>query len=115
MYGIPNMKLGKDVVERRVNLLKEEGVEFLTNADVGGSGDNAVDYQKLKDENDAVLFCVGATLARDLPIDNRDANGIYPAMDFLRANTKSLLDSNLEDGNYISCLLYTSPSPRDPE
>lgn len=102
MYGIPNMKLGKDVVDRRVNILKEEGIEFVTNADVGGESDKAVDYKKLKAENDAVIFCVGATVARDLPIPNRDAKGIYPAMDFLRANTKSLLDSNLEDGNYIS-------------
>jgi NAD(P)H-dependent glutamate synthase small subunit len=107
MYGIPNMKLGKDVVERRVNILKQEGIEFVTNADVGGNGDYApdsqpVDFEKVKAENDAVVFCVGATLPRDLPIDGRDAKGIYPAMDFLRANTKSLLDSNLEDDNYIS-------------
>jgi NAD(P)H-dependent glutamate synthase small subunit len=102
MYGIPNMKLGKDVVERRVAILREEGVTFITNADVGGSGDNAVSVTKLKAENNAVLFTTGATNARDLPIPNRDAKGIYPAMDFLRANTKSLLDSDLKDGNYIS-------------
>ena len=102
IYGIPNMKLGKDVVERRVNILKEEGITFICNADVGGSGKNAVEFKKVKSENDAVIFCVGATLARDLPIPNREAKGIYPAMEFLRANTKSLLDSNLEDGNYIS-------------
>jgi NAD(P)H-dependent glutamate synthase small subunit len=107
MYGIPNMKLGKDIIERRVNILKEEGIEFITNSDVGGSGDyapdtKAVDFNDVKTANDAVIFCVGATKPRDLPITNRDAKGIYPAMDFLRANTKSLLDSKLEDGNYIS-------------
>jgi len=102
IYGIPNMKLGKDVVERRINLLKQEGITFVCNADVGGTGKNAVDFQKIKSANDAVIFCVGATQARDLPIPNRDAKGIYPAMEFLRANTKSLLDSNLEDGKYIS-------------
>jgi len=102
MYGIPNMKLGKNVVERRVDILRQEGITFVTNANIGGSGDNAIDANTLKANNDALLFCTGATNPRDLPIDNRQLNGIYPAMDFLRANTKSLLDSDLEDGNYIS-------------
>ncbi len=102
MYGIPNMKLGKDVVERRVNILREEGITFVTSADVAGSGENAISMEQLREENDAVVLCTGATNARDLPIDNRELKGIYPAMDFLRANTKSLLDSNLDDGNYIS-------------
>lgn len=102
MYGIPNMKLGKDVVDRRVNLLRQEGIEFVTNADVGGNGDNAVDIAKLRADHDALLFTTGATNARDLPIENRQLKGVYFAMEFLRANTKSLLDSNLEDGNYIS-------------
>ena len=102
MYGIPNMKLGKDVVDRRVKLLKEEGVEFVTNANVGGKESGDTSIEKLKQDNDAVLFCTGATNARDLPIENRELNGIYPAMEFLKANTKSLLDSNLEDGNFIS-------------
>ena len=66
MYGIPNMKLGKDVVQRRVDLLHAEGVEFVTNADVGGSGDNAVDMKFLIKENDAVLFATGATNPRNL-------------------------------------------------
>ncbi|MFT5482788.1 MAG: glutamate synthase (NADPH/NADH) small chain [Halieaceae bacterium] len=102
MYGIPNMKLGKDVVERRVELLRAEGITFVTNADVGGSGTNARDVTGLRSEYDAVVLCTGATNARDLPIENRQLAGIYPAMEFLRANTKSLLDSNLADGNYIS-------------
>lgn len=107
MYGIPNMKLGKDVVQRRVDLLKEEGVVFVTNADVGGNGampdgKTAVDVKTLKKENDAVLFATGATRARDLDIPGRDLNGVHLAMEFLTANTKSLLDSNLSDGNYIT-------------
>ncbi len=102
MYGIPNMKLGKDVVDRRVQILREEGVNFVTNADVGGSGENAIDATALRAENDAVVLCTGATNARDLPIENRQLDGIHPAMDFLRANTKSLLDSDLSDGNFIS-------------
>ncbi len=102
MYGIPNMKLGKDIVERRLAILREEGIAFITNADVGGTGANSVDVSKLKAENNAVLFTTGATNARDLPIPNRNVKGIYPAMDFLKANTQSLLDSDLKDGNYIS-------------
>lgn len=102
MYGIPNMKLGKDVIDRRVKLLKEEGVEFITNADVGGSGENAVSIDSVRADNDAILFATGATKARDLEVPGRDLNGIHLAMEFLTANTKSLLDSNLEDGNYIS-------------
>ncbi len=102
MYGIPNMKLGKDVVQRRVDLLKAEGVNFVVNADVGGIGVDAIDAKKLQKENDAVVLCTGATNGRDLPIENRQLKGVHLAMEFLKANTKSLLDSNLEDGNYIS-------------
>ena len=98
MYGIPNMKLDKTVVERRVTLMRDEGVEFHVNADVG----NNIDVTKLIAENDAVLLATGATVARDLPIPNRDGPGVHLAMEFLTLNTKSLLDSNHADGNYIS-------------
>jgi len=107
MYGIPNMKLGKDVVQRRVDLLKEEGVTFITKADVGGSGDGAVDVKTLQKDNDALLFTTGATKARDLEIPGRDLNGVHFAMDFLTANTRALLDSgqldpDLNAGDIIS-------------
>ncbi|MEQ8408275.1 MAG: glutamate synthase subunit beta [Gammaproteobacteria bacterium] len=102
MYGIPNMKLEKDVVDRRVNLLREEGVKFVVNADVGGTGDNAVAVDTLMADNDALLLTTGATTPRDLPIPNREGEGIHFAMEFLTKNTKSLLDSNLEDGNYLT-------------
>lgn len=98
MYGIPNMKLDKEIVERRIQLMRDEGIEFVVNADVGKN----VDVRELIDASDAVLLATGATVARDLPIPNRDAEGVHLAMEFLTANTKSLLDSNLEDGNYIS-------------
>jgi NAD(P)H-dependent glutamate synthase small subunit len=98
MYGIPNMKLDKGVVERRVKLMQEEGVEFKINADVGKN----VEIKELVDGNDAVLFATGATQPRDLPVDGRELNGVHFAMEFLTANTRSLLDSNLQDGNYIS-------------
>jgi NAD(P)H-dependent glutamate synthase small subunit len=102
MYGIPNMKLEKDIVDRRVNLLREEGIEFVANADVGGSGDNAVSMDQLLADNDAVLLATGATTPRDLKIDQREGKGVHFAMEFLLQNTKSLLDSELEDGIYIS-------------
>ena len=98
MYGIPNPHLDKYIVDRRVDLLKEEGVQFVTNTEIGK------DYpsEKLVDDFDAVVICTGATKPRDLPIEGRELKGIHFAMEFLTANTKSLLDSNLEDGNYIS-------------
>jgi glutamate synthase (NADPH/NADH) small chain len=98
MYGIPNMKLDKDVVERRLDLLRAEGVEFVTNANVG---DN-VDPKELIADNDALLMATGATKPRDLPIPGRELKGVHFAMEFLTKNTKSLLDSKLEDGQYIS-------------
>jgi len=102
MYGIPNMKLGKDIVDRRVDLLKAEGINFVTNADVGGEGKNAVDVKTLQSENDALLFATGATKPRDLEVPGRELNGVHFAMEFLTANTKSLLDSDLSDGNFIN-------------
>ena len=98
MYGIPNMKLDKRVVQRRVNILKREGIDFKLNADVG----NNVDIKCLIDENHAVLLATGATKARDLQIPNREGNGVHFAMEFLTMNTKSLLDSNHMNGDYIS-------------
>ena len=103
MYGIPNMKLAKnEVVLRRVKLLEEEGISFVTGTAVGDGSDGSVSVTELKDSNDAVLFATGATVPRDLPIPGREFNGVHFAMDFLTANTKSLLDSNHEDGDYIS-------------
>jgi NAD(P)H-dependent glutamate synthase small subunit len=103
MYGIPNMKLAKEnVVERRVQLLREEGVEFLVNSPVGDGSNETVSVTELKASNDAVLLTTGATVPRDLPIPGREFKGVHFAMEFLSANTKSLLDSKHQDGNYIS-------------
>ena len=98
MYGIPNMKLDKQIVQRRLDLMAAEGVKFVTNADIG----RTLPASQLRQEFDAVVLCSGATKPRDLPIEGRDLKGIHFAMEFLHANTKSLLDSNLTDGNYIS-------------
>jgi NAD(P)H-dependent glutamate synthase small subunit len=98
MYGIPNMKLDKGVVDRRVNLLRAAGIELVTNADVGRN----VDAKKLRAENDALLLTTGATQPRDLAVPGRAQAGIHFAMEYLTANTKSLLASGLADGRYIS-------------
>ena len=98
MYGIPNMKLDKSVVQRRVDLMAREGVEFVTNTEIGRD----LSAKQLVSDYNAVVLCTGATSPRDLPIDGRNLKGIHFAMDFLTANTRSLLDADLGDGNYIS-------------
>ncbi|MTV49995.1 glutamate synthase small subunit [Heliobacillus mobilis] len=98
MYGIPNMKLDKKVVQRRVDLMIAEGVNVVTSCEVGK--DYPVD--KLKAEFDAVVLCGGSTKPRDLPVEGRNLKGVHFAMEFLASNTKSLLDSEHKDGNFIS-------------
>jgi glutamate synthase (NADPH/NADH) small chain len=98
MYGIPNMKLDKGIVQRRIDLMAAEEVEFVTNADIG----TTIPAENLRADFDAIVLCCGATKPRDLPIPGRELKGIHFAMEFLHANTKSLLDSEHQDGNYIS-------------
>ncbi|MDQ0216984.1 glutamate synthase small subunit [Peribacillus cavernae] len=98
-YGIPEMKLPYRIVERRINLLIEEQITFVTNMEIGK------DYpvNKLREDFDAVVLCCGALKPRSLPVETGgDFKGVHFAMEFLHANTKSLLDSNHKDGNYIS-------------
>jgi glutamate synthase (NADPH/NADH) small chain len=92
------MKLEKWVVQRRVNLMAAEGISFIANTEVGR------DYptKKLLRDFDAVVLCGGSTRPRDLPVPGRDLKGIYFAVDFLSVNTKSLLDSRLKDGKFVS-------------
>lgn len=92
------MKLSYDMVTRRVNILEQEGITFITNVEVGKNYPSA----KLKDDFDAVVMCTGSTVHRDIDVEGRELEGVHFAMDFLHASTKSLLDSNFEDGNYIS-------------
>lgn len=98
MYGIPNMKLDKGIVQRRVDLMAAEGVTFVVNTEVGRD----VSADQLLKEFDAVVLCGGSTKPRDLSVEGRDLKGIHLAVEFLGANTKSLLDTNHKDGNYIS-------------
>ncbi|KMU80118.1 glutamate synthase [Coccidioides immitis RMSCC 3703] len=100
MYGIPNMKLDKKIVQRRVDFMAAEGIKFVASTPVGPDCD--VTLQSLRKGNDAVIIATGATVARDLKIPNRELQGIHFAMEFLHKNTKSLLDSELADGAYIS-------------
>lgn len=93
MYGIPNMKLDKtDVVARRVDLMRKEGVHFVTNAHIGVTHDIA----EIRKQHNAVVLCCGATQPRDLKIEGRELSGIHFAMDFLTANTKALLNGGFD-------------------
>jgi len=98
MYGIPNMKLEKRIIERRAELMRAEGVEFMVNSNVGEN----VSAKDIMSGFDAVILACGSSNPRDIKADGRDADGIYFAVDFLRSTTKSLLDSGLTDGKYIS-------------
>ena len=99
MYGIPNMKLEKTVVHRRTDLMEREGVRFIKGTHVGGPQYPA---DRLMNDFDAIVLCGGATRPRDLPLEGRNLKGVHFAMEFLHGNTKSLLDSNHEDGSYLS-------------
>ncbi len=98
VYGIPNMKLDKEIVQRRVELMEEEGVRFLTHTEVGK------DYsaERLLKNFDAVVLCCGATKPRNLPIPGRKLKGVHFAMEYLHANTRSLLSGSHSEIDYIS-------------
>lgn len=96
LYGIPNMKLDKRLVQRRVDLLAAEGVRFVTNTEVGVN----YDPRRLRANFDALILCTGATRPRDLPVEGRDLRGIHFAMEYLTANTRRLLDGRA-DGTFI--------------
>ncbi len=98
MYGIPNMKLDKQIIARKVAIMEEEGVTFHTGVDVGRD----VRASKLLKDYDAVVLACGAKHPRDIDAPGRDAKGIYFAVDFLAQTTKSLLNSGLKDKKYIS-------------
>jgi glutamate synthase (NADPH/NADH) small chain len=97
-YGIPNMKLEKSIVQRRLNLLAQEGVSFMTDTTVG----ETYDTERLMDQFQAIVLCGGAARPRDLTVDGRSLSGIHFAMEFLSRNTRSLLDSDHRDGNFLS-------------
>ena len=100
MYGIPNMKLEKHIIDRKIRIMEEEGVKFVTNTDIGKDAKS----RKLLDGFDRVVLCCGASNPRDIKAPGRDAKGIYFAVDFLKSTTKALWanDMKLVDGTYIS-------------
>ena len=98
MYGIPNMKLEKHIVERKIAIMKEEGIHFVTNANIGKD----IKPEQLKKDYDAVVLACGSSNPRNIEVPGREAKGIYFAVDFLKSTTKSLLDSGLKDKKYIS-------------
>ncbi|MBP3761855.1 MAG: glutamate synthase subunit beta [Ruminococcus sp.] len=98
MYGIPNMKLEKSVVERRIELMKAEGVKFELNSDIGHNISSA----EITDRYDAVILACGASQPRDIKAEGRDAKGIYFAVDFLKSTTKSLIESDMKNNDFIS-------------
>ena len=99
MYGIPNMKLDKDVVNRRVEMLSEEGINFFTNSDICLDEDLR---NKVINEYDAIVLATGATKPRDLNVPGRYLNGIYFAVDYLKESTRNILN-NLKNDKFISC------------
>ena len=86
-YGIPNMKLDKRVIDRRVDLMRAEGVHFVTSAEIG----NTVSFEALRAGVDAVVLAIGSTTPRDLPVPGRELKGVHFAMDFLRLATRRVL------------------------
>jgi glutamate synthase (NADPH/NADH) small chain len=91
MYGIPNMKLDKkEIVERRLKLMEQEGIRFICNANVGEN----VEPQLLRRDFDAIVIATGATQPRDLQVEGRSAQGIHFAMEYLTASTQALLNGN---------------------
>ncbi|EGW39035.1 glutamate synthase subunit beta, partial [Desulfosporosinus sp. OT] len=98
MYGIPSMKLEKRIVERRIELMKASGIQFILKTEVGRD----IPTQELIDTYDAVILCAGATKPRGLEVEGNELKGVHFAVDFLKATTQSLLDSSLENGKYIN-------------
>lgn len=96
-YGIPNMKLEKQIIDRRVKKMEQEGITFVTNADVG----NNMKAAKILKEYDRIILACGASNPRDIKAPGRESKGIYFAVDYLTSVTKSLLDSNFTDKAYI--------------
>jgi glutamate synthase (NADPH/NADH) small chain len=97
-YGIPNMKLDKKIIQKRVDVMKSSGIEFKTNTEVGVD----IKASELLENYDAIVLATGSTAPRDLQVEGRNQKGIHFAMEFLKKNTKSYLDSNHSDGQFIS-------------
>lgn len=98
MYGVPNIKLPKEILLAKLRSLEEAGVQFLLNSDVG----NNISWDKIREEYAAIVICTGSSQPRPLKLSGNELAGIYYAKDFLTSTTKSLLDHQLEKGNFLS-------------
>ena len=98
MYGIPNMKLEKHIIERKISVMEAEGVTFKVNVNVGVD----VSAEELLSEYDRVILACGASHPRDIAVEGREADGVYFAVDFLKSTTKALLDNGLQEGSYAA-------------
>ncbi|WP_028592547.1 glutamate synthase subunit beta [Paenibacillus massiliensis] len=99
MYGIPNMKLDKEIVNRRVEILKAEGIRFITGVAVGTD----ILLEQLHAEYDAVVLCAGATKPRELQVEGRQLAGVHQAMDYLTSSTRSVLSQGMEEEAITAC------------
>lgn len=109
VYGIPNMKLDKAIVARRIDLMQAEGIQFRYGVEVG----TTLAAKELLASCDAVVLACGATKPRDIALPGRGLSGVHFAVDFLARNTKSLLDSTHADGSHISSDSYVSAKGKD--
>lgn len=98
MYGIPNMKLDKSIIKRRLKLMEELGILFECNTEVGKD----ISIQELNDKYDVVLLAIGATSARKLQVPGNDANGVFMAVDYLKANTRNILEEDFKLDPYMN-------------
>jgi glutamate synthase (NADPH/NADH) small chain len=92
-YGIPNMKLDKDIVQRRITLLRQEGIDFVLNTEIGKD----IMPEDLKKKYDSIILCTGAQKQRDLELEGREANGVHFAMKYLTQSTKRLLNEEVSE------------------
>ncbi len=97
-YGIPDFKMEKNVIDRRLAILEAEGIDFVVNTEIGKD----ISAEQLEAENDAVLLCMGATVRRELPIPGADLNGVVQAMDFLPHNNKAVDGQHEREAKYLA-------------
>lgn len=108
-YGIPNMKLDKRTIDRRIRLMEEAGVEFVCNVNVGRD----ISAQEIMDRHDRVLLCCGASNPRDIKVPGREAQGIYFAVDFLKEVSKKLMDESYDAEKIMNAFDYSFGSLKD--
>jgi glutamate synthase (NADPH/NADH) small chain len=98
VYGIPDFKMEKDIVAKRVKQMEEEGVTFVCSTEIGKD----MPAQKLVDDNDAVLLCLGSTAPRDIPVPGRELKGIEFAMDFLPQQNRRVAGRAVEEEEILA-------------